>query len=83
MFLIHHVISQDHMTQEQSNFLGTLDVSHHLAKFSEHRHYWTGDVIFLVCHVIKCSCVFMGASPSKSFTILPRLVTINTELMKT
>ena len=57
-----HVISQDHMTKDSSNFIGEpFKLSHHPTKFGDHRHSSSGDM-FLVCHmilqdhVIKESC---------------------------
>ena len=43
--------------------------TYHPAKFREYRHCYSGDLIFLFCHVIlddhvmKVPCAFMGGSP--------------------
>ena len=62
--------------------------SHQLAKFGDHRHCDSGDIMILVCHmilqdhVIKWSFEFTGRIPSRYVTILPSLVAMGTVLVK-
>ena len=67
MLLICHVISQDHVIQRSSDFLGRIKVSYHPARFGSCR----GDIMIFVCHVtlkdheIKPLNDFMVMSPSR------------------
>ena len=55
MFLICHLILQDHMIKRSCDFMSRspsiLNVSHHLAKFGGHTHCGREDIMDLVCHV--------------------------------
>ena len=59
-----------------------LKVSPHLGKSCEHRHYDSGDIVFLICHVTSCEhmckglCDFMGGIPSWKVATFPYFVTI-------
>ena len=59
-----------------------LKVCPHLSKSCEHRHYNSGDIVFLICHVTSCEhmckglCDLMGGIPSWRVTNFPYLVTI-------
>lgn len=71
MFLIFHMISQDHVPQEPWDFLGrSPKVSHHHASIEGHRHCGSGDVMALVFQMIsednvfKGSCNVMASCPS-------------------
>ena len=48
MFPNCHLISQDHVIYGKK----TLNVSHHPAKFGDHKHCGRTDIMVLVCHVI-------------------------------
>ena len=37
-----------------------LTVCHHPGKFCEHRHCDSGDIVFLICHVISREHTFKG-----------------------
>ena len=64
MFLICHLISQDHVTQEPFDF-----IAHHPIKLAGHRHCGSVDIMILAYHVIsqdhliKGSCGIVGWSP--------------------
>ena len=47
MLLICHVISQDHVIQGSSDFIGRIKVSYHPARFGSCR----GDIMIFICHV--------------------------------
>ena len=55
---------------------------HHLDKSCEHRHYDSGDIVFLICHVtsradmFKELCEFMGGIPSRRVTTFPCLTAL-------
>ena len=59
-----------------------LKVCHHLGKSREHRHHDSGDLIFLIRHVISCEhmfnglCEFMGEIPPQRATRFPCLLAI-------
>ena len=63
-------------------------VSQYPGKFSGHRHCDSGDIMALVCHmtsqdhVIEVSSDFMGRSPGRWDTFLPKLVTIDTVVVE-
>ena len=48
--LVSHVISQDHKISQDG--WEPLTVSHHSVKFSNHRHFDSGDITILVFHMI-------------------------------
>ena len=47
------MISQEHVTKGQCNFMARSPSSYHPAKFGGHKHSGTGDIIFLADHVIS------------------------------
>ena len=54
MYLVCHVISQDHETKCWSNYgWEPPKTSHHPAKFSVQKQCGSGDMMVLVCHVIS------------------------------
>ena len=66
------MISQDHMTKGSSNMgKSPFIVNDDPARFGGHKHYSSGDIMTLVCHMIlqvhvmKGSRDFMGRSPSR------------------
>ena len=54
MFLVCHVILQDHVTIGESSMGRSWYIkgSHHPADFGSHRHCGSGDIMFLVCDMI-------------------------------
>ena len=68
--------------------LESIKVNYHPAMFGGHKHCGSEDMI-LVCHMIlqdheiKGSSDYMGKSPPRQITILPSLVAIGTEVVKT
>ena len=68
--------------------LESIKVNYHPAMFGSHKHRGSEDMI-LVCHMIlqdheiKGSSDYMGKSPPRQITILPSLVAIGTEVVKT
>ena len=68
MFLVCHVISQDHVMEESFVYI-IRSPSIKSTMYGGHRHCGSGDLMVLVCHVIlqrvKGSCDFMGRSPSR------------------
>ena len=72
MVLVSHVISQEHMTKGCVNIMGrNLLWQVKFAKFDVHRHFGSGNITVLDCHVIskdhviKVSSHFMGKSTSR------------------
>ena len=72
MFLICHIILQDHVNQELCDFTARpLKVSDHPAKFDVYRHCDSEDILILVCymilqdHVIKGLYDFVTRNPSR------------------
>ena len=51
--LVCQMISQEHVTKGQCNFMARSPSSYHPAKFGGHKHSGTGDIMFLVDHVIS------------------------------
>ena len=78
MLLICHVISQDHVIKESSDFISRSpsfisksSVSYHPAKYGCYRHSGRGDIMVFVCHmtlqehVTKARSNLMIRSPSR------------------
>ena len=82
MFLVCHVIKQDHVIKGSGDHDvdDSLKVSHHPSKFGSHRHRGIGDIMLLVCHVISSSHVIKESSicrsQSRKVIILPSSVAI-------
>ena len=58
MFLICHMISQDHMTQQPRDYSQEpFSVSHHPVRFGGHRYCGSGDVTFSVFSKILHACL--------------------------
>ena len=72
MFLICHMISQDHMTQQPRDYSQEpFSVSHHSVRFGGHRYYGSGDVTFSVFSKILHACLnllllFISKAPGMS-----------------
>ena len=63
MFLVCHMISQDHVIEESCNFTGeSCEVSHHSAMFCGHTHCGSGNIMVLVYHVISQDRVIKESS---------------------
>ena len=62
MFLVCHVISQDHMTKGWNNIMGRSTSSYQLAKSDGYRDCGSGyiNIIILGCHVISEDHVMEG-----------------------
>ena len=62
---------------------GWMPLTHHTAKFGDHKHCNSRDMTFLICrvisgeYIIKESCDLMVGSPSWYVTTLPSLVAID------
>ena len=71
MLLVCHVISQDHVIKESSDFISRSPVSYHPAKYGCYRHSGRGDIMVFVCsmtlqeHVTKARNNLMISSPSR------------------
>ena len=80
MILDCHVVSQDYVIIWPCDLMGRkpLKVSHHCAKFCDHRYCGRGDV-FLVCHVVSQDhviiwlCDFMSTSSQCALGYQPLL----------
>ena len=76
MFLVYHVISQNHVIAWPFDFMG------------DHRYCGRGGIIILVCHVISQDHVTkgwsnMGGKPSWQVTSLLSMVLIDTVIVET
>ena len=58
MFLVCHVISQNHLIKGSYHFMGRipLTISQHHAKFFGHRHCYSGDIMFLLVEEEDSTC---------------------------
>ena len=52
MVLVCHVILQDHVPKGRVTLWEIIKLSYHPSTFSSHRHPGSGNITFLVCHVI-------------------------------